>query len=61
MKNVIVYDNFIEYIKDFIPKDHKPNECKLLSIEFGYRSCRFTYWSPVCDNIHDYVLTIDAY
>lgn len=61
MNNVEVTYDFIEYIKDFIPRDHKPNDCEILSVSFGYRSCNFTYRSPVCDSIQDYELRLDAF
>ena len=61
MNKVEVYCDFIDYIKEFIPKEHKPNECEILGIEFGYKSCKFTYQSPVCDCEQDYELILDAY
>ena len=61
MTNVKVNSGFIEFIKDSIPRRDKPNDCEILSIEFGYRSCHFTYKSPIHDSIQDYELMLDTF
>jgi len=61
MTNVKVNSDFIEFIKESIPRRDKPIDCEILSIEFGYRSCYFLYKSPVHDSIQNYTLILDAY
>ena len=61
MNNVEVTYDFIDYIKEFIPREDCPNECEITNIMFGYRSCYFKYKSPIHNSTQDYELRLDAF
>ncbi len=60
MNNNIVDGYFSDWLKEFIPREDKPEDCEITSIHITYREVYYTYITRNGDE-KEYSLTIDLW